>query len=131
MFSGFKQATDTFEQAVVVPDAFHLMRLGLQVVDEVYVAGSNRSAVTAATRATRCSDPVGCCRLTSNTSTKAVNRILERLRVEDIDDELAAAWVVADLLRRMCQALDRGTARRRLVELDEWAIAVAVNEPPS
>jgi transposase len=35
LFSGFKSAADTLEGAVVVADAFHLVRLALQVLDEV------------------------------------------------------------------------------------------------
>ena len=35
LFSGFKSAADTLEHAVVVADVFHLVRLGLQALDEV------------------------------------------------------------------------------------------------
>jgi transposase len=35
LFSGFKSAADTLEDAVVVADVFHLVRLGLTALDEV------------------------------------------------------------------------------------------------
>jgi transposase len=57
-----------------------------------------------------------------------IDKIFQRLRDEDTDDEVAAAWVAVDLLRRMYQAPDRDTAHRRLVELYEWAVAVEVDE---
>jgi transposase len=43
-----------------------------------------------------------------------VARIFDRLRDADTDDEVAAAWVAVDLLRRVYQATDRDTAHRRL-----------------
>ncbi len=35
LFSGFKSAADTLEDAIVVADVFHLVRLGLTALDEV------------------------------------------------------------------------------------------------
>ena len=57
-----------------------------------------------------------------------IDKIFQRLRDEDTDDEVAAAWVAVDLLRRMYQAPERDTAHRRLIELYEWAVAVEVDE---
>ncbi|GGI09838.1 hypothetical protein [Egicoccus halophilus] len=49
-------------------------------------------------------------------------KIFDRLRAEDTDDEVAAAWIAVDLLRRMYQAPDRDTAHRRLVTFYEsWS----------
>ncbi len=57
-----------------------------------------------------------------------IDKIFERLRDADTDDEVAAAWVALDLLRRMYQAPDRDTAHRRLVTFYEWAVTVEVPE---
>ncbi len=55
-------------------------------------------------------------------------KIFDRLRAADSDDEVAAAWIAVDLLRRMYQAHDRDTAHRRLVTFYEWAVEVEVDE---
>jgi transposase len=57
-----------------------------------------------------------------------VAKTFQRLRDADTDDEVAAAWVALDLLRRMYQAPDRDTAHRRLVAFYEWAADVDVDE---
>jgi hypothetical protein len=44
-----------------------------------------------------------------------LTKIFDRLHTADTDDEVAAAWVAVDLLRRMYQAPNRDTAHRRLV----------------
>jgi transposase len=54
--------------------------------------------------------------------------IFDRLRTADTDDEVAAACVAVNLLRRMYQATDRDTAHRRLVTFYEWAVEVEVAE---
>jgi transposase len=60
----------------------------------------------------------------NRTATKA----FQRLQDADTDDEVGAAWVALDLLRRMYQAPDRDTAHRRLVAFYEWAADVDVDE---
>ena len=57
-----------------------------------------------------------------------IDKIFQRLRDEDTEDEVAAAWVAVDLLRRMYQAPDRDTAHRRLVAFYEWVAAVEVDD---
>lgn len=59
---------------------------------------------------------------------EAVTKMLDRLRDADTDDEVAAAWVAVDLLRRVYQAPDRDTAHRRLITFYEWVAAVDVAE---
>jgi transposase len=129
LFSGFKSAADTLEGAVVVADVFHLVRLALQVLDEVRRRrqqqihghrGHKHDPLFRLRRILR----VGQERLDEHT----VERIFERLRQADTDDEVAAAWVAVDLLRRMYAAPDRDTAHRRLVAFYEWAVEVEVDE---
>ncbi|MDQ3612026.1 MAG: hypothetical protein M4D85_10565 [Actinomycetota bacterium] len=55
-------------------------------------------------------------------------KIFDRLRDADTDDEVSAAWVAVDLLRRIYQAPDRDTAHRRLVIFYECAVDVDVAE---
>ena len=59
---------------------------------------------------------------------QTINKIFERLRAADTEDEVAAAWVAVDLLRRVYQAPDRDTAHQRLVASYEWVVAVDVEE---
>ncbi len=129
LFSGFKSAADTLEDAVVVADVFHLVRLGLTALDEVR---RRRQQQIHGHRGHR-DDPlfrlrrvlrVGQERLGEDVITK----IFDRLRDADTDDEVAAAWVAVDLLRRVYQAPDRDTAHRRLVTFYEWAVTVDVAE---
>jgi transposase len=116
LFSGFKSAADTLDGAVVVADVFHLVRLALQVLDEVRRRrqqqihghrGHKHDPLFRLRRVLR----VGQERLDE----AVVATIFERLRQADTDDEVAAAWVAVDLLRRMYAAPDRDTAHRRLV----------------
>jgi transposase len=129
LFSGFKSAADTLQSAVVVADVFHLVRLALQVLDEVRRRrqqqihghrGHKDDPLFRLRRVLR----VGQERLDERT----VERIFERLRAADTDDEVAAAWVAVDLLRRTYAAPDRDTAHRRLVAFYEWAVTVDVAE---
>jgi transposase len=129
LFSGFKSAADTLEGTVVVADVFHLVRLALQVLDEVRRRrqqqihghrGHKHDPLFRLRRVLR----VGQERLDE----AVVATIFEQLRQADTDDEVAAAWVAVDLLRRMYAALDRDTAHRRLVAFYEWAVAVDVAE---
>jgi hypothetical protein len=56
------------------------------------------------------------------------DKISDRLRAADTDDEVVAAWIAVDLLRRMYQAPDRDTCHRRLVTFYEWTVTVEVAE---
>jgi len=127
LFSGFKSAADTLEDAVVVADVFHLVRLGLTALDEVRRRrqqqihghrGHKDDPLFRLRRVLR----VGQERLDEAT----IAKIFNRFRDADTDDEVAAAWVAVDLLRRMYQAPDRDTAHRRLVAFYEWAVTVDV-----
>jgi transposase len=129
LFSGFKTAADGLDGAVVVADVFHLVRLGLAALDDV----RRRRQQQIHGHRGRKDDPlfklrrvlrVGQERLDDPTRAK----VYARLRAADTDDEVAAAWVAVDLLRRMYAAPDRDVAHRRLVELYEWAVAVDVPE---
>jgi transposase len=129
LFSGFKSAADTLEDAIVVADVFHLVRLALTALDEVRRRrqqqihghrGHKHDPLFKLRRVLR----VGQERLEESKR----HQIFDRLRAADTDDEVAAAWVAVDLLRRMYQAPDRDTAHRRLVTFYEWAVAVDVAE---
>ena len=129
LFSGFKSAADTLEDAVVVADVFHLVRLGLQALDEVR---RRRQQQIHGHRGHK-SDPLFKLRRVLRVGQErldpdVVGRIFDRLRAADTDDEVAAAWVAVDLLRRMYQASDRDTAHRRLLAFYEWAVEVEVAE---
>jgi transposase len=129
LFSGFKSAADTLEHAVVVADVFHLIRLALQALDEVRRRrqqqirghrGHKHDPLFRLRRVLRVAQE----RLDEDT----LNRIFQQLADEDTEDEVAAAWVAVDLLRRVYQAPDRDTAHRRLVVFYEWVVAVDVAE---
>jgi transposase len=129
LFSGFKTAADTLEGATVVADVFHLIRLALQVLDEV----RRRRQQQIHGHRGRKDDPlfrlrrvlrVGQERLAPD----VVDKIFGRLRAADGDDEVASAWVAVDLLRRMYQSPDRDTAHRRLVAFYEWAVEIDIEE---
>jgi transposase len=114
---------------VVVADVFHLVRLALQALDEVRRRrqqeihghrGHKSDPLFRLRRVLRVAQE----RLDENT----LNRIFKRLATEDTEDEVAAAWVAVDLLRRVYQTPDRDTAHRRLVEFYQWAVAVEVDE---
>jgi transposase len=129
LFSGFKSAADTLEGAVVVADVFHLVRLGLTALDEVR---RRRQQQIHGHRGHK-TDPLFKLRRVLRVGQErldeaVVTRIFDRLRDADTDDEVAAAWVAVDLLRRMYQAPDRDTAHRRLVAFYEWAAAIEVAE---
>jgi transposase len=129
LFSGFKSAADTLEGAVVVADVFHLVRLALTALDEVR---RRRQQQIHGHRGHK-DDPLFRLRRVLRVAQErldeaVVTRIFDRLRDADTDDEVAAAWVAVDLLRRMYQAPDRDTAHRRLVAFYEWAAAVEVAE---
>jgi len=129
LFSGFKSAADTLEDAVVVADVFHLVRLGLTALDEVR---RRRQQQIHGHRGHK-DDPLFRLRRVLRVGQErlgdtVVQRIFDRLREADTDDEVAAAWVAVDLLRRMYQAPDRDTAHRRLVTFYEWAVTVDVPE---
>jgi transposase len=129
LFSGFKSAADTLEHAIVVADVFHLIRLALQALDEVRRRrqqqihghrGHKHDPLFRLRRVLRVAQE----RLDEAT----ISKVFERLAVEDTEDEVAAAWVAVDLLRRVYQAPDRDTAHRRLVAFYEWVVAVDVEE---
>lgn len=94
LFSGFKSAADSLEDAVVVADVFHLVRLGLHALDEVRRRrqqqihghrGHKDDPLFRLRRVLR----VGQERLDET----VVAKIFDRLREADTDDEVAAAWV--------------------------------------
>jgi transposase len=129
LFSGFKSAADSLEGAVVVADVFHLVRLGLQALDEVR---RRRQQQIHGHRGHK-DDPLFKLRRVLRVGQERLDdevlaKIFDRLRAADTDDEVAAAWIAVDLLRRMYQAPDRDSAHRRLVAFYEWAVEVEVDE---
>ncbi len=61
-FRGYANALrNELPDAVAVLDAFHVVKLGTQLLDECVAACSRRASVGAATRTTRCTRSVGCC----------------------------------------------------------------------
>lgn len=129
LFSGFKSAAATIEGVVVVADVFHVIRLALQALDEVRRRrqqqihghrGHKDDPLFKLRRVLR----VGQERLTVS----KLEEIFERLAAADTDDEVGAAWVAVDLLRRVYRAPDRDTAHRRLVTFYEWVATIEVPE---
>jgi len=111
LFSGFKSAADTIDGATIVADVFHLVRLALQVLDEVRRRrqqqihghhGHREDTLFRLRRVLRVAQE----RLDEATLAK----VFDRLRDADPDDEVGAAWVAVGLLRRVYAAPDRGNA---------------------
>ena len=113
----------------MVADVFRLIRLALQALDEVRRRrqqqihghrGHKHDPLFRLRRVLRVAQ--------DRPDEDKLSKIFERLAAEDTEDEVAAAWVAVDLLRRVHQAPDRDTAHRRLVISYEWAVAVEVEE---
>jgi transposase len=129
LFSGFKSAAASLEHAVVVADVFHLIRLALQALDEVR---RRRQQQIHGHRGHK-DDPLFKLRRVLRVAQERLDadvlaQTFDRLREADTDDEVGAAWVAVDLLRKMYAAPDRDTAHRRLVTFYEWAVNVDVAE---
>jgi transposase len=129
LFSGFKAAADTLEHAVVVADAFHLVRLALQVLDEV----RRRRQQQLYGHRGRKDEPLFKLRRVLRVARErldeeVLDKIFQRLREADTDDEVGSAWIAVDLLRHMYAAPDRDTAHRRLVAFYEWAVDCDIDE---
>jgi transposase len=129
LFSGFKSAADSLEHAIVVADAFHLVRLALQMLDEV----RRRRQQQIHGHRGRKDEPLFKLRRVLRVARERLDeqvlaKIFERLREADTDDEVGSAWIAVDLLRRMYAAPDRDTAHRRLVEFYEWAVDCDIDE---
>jgi len=129
LFSGYKSAADALEDAVIVADVFHLIRLGLQALDEVR---RRRQQQIHGHRGQK-DDPLFKLRRVLRVAQERLDedtlaKIFDRLRQADTDDEVGAAWVAVDLLRRVYQAPDRDTAHRRLIAFYEWVVHVDIDE---
>jgi transposase len=129
LFSGFKSAADTLEDAVVVADAFHLVRLALKMMDEV----RRRRQQQIHGHRGRKDDPLFKLRRVLRVGRERLDedrlaKIFDRLRTADTDDEVGSAWIAVDLLRRMYAAPDRDTAHRRLIAFYEWAVDGEIDE---
>ena len=128
LFSGFKSAADT-TGAIVVADPFHLVRLALQVLDEV----RRRRQQQIHGHRGRKDEPLFRLRRVLRVAQERLDPdtlewIFGVLHDADSDDEVAAAWHAVDLLRRVYAAPDRDTAHRRLVSFYEWAVEVDIRE---
>jgi len=129
LFSGFKSAADTIDGVTVVADVFHLVRLALQALDEVR---RRRQQQIHGHRGHK-HDPLFRLRRVLRVAQERLDeptwqKVFDRLRAADPDDEVAAAWVAVDLLRRVYQADDRDIAHRRLVTFYEWVVEVDIDE---
>jgi transposase len=129
LFSGLKTAAQQIDGVVVVADVFHVVRLALQALDEVR---RRRQQQIHGHRGHR-DDPLFKLRRVlrvgqERLETSKLEQIFARLCAADTDDEVGAAWVAVDLLRRVYRAPDRDTAHRRLVIFYEWAATVEVSE---
>lgn len=129
LFSGFKAAADTIDGVTVVADVFHLVRLALQALDEVR---RRRQQQIHGHRGHK-DDPLFRLRRVLRVAQERLDdatlqKVFDRLRDADSDDEVGSAWVAVDLLRRVYAAPDRDTAHRRLVAFYEWVVAVDVDE---
>jgi transposase len=129
LFSGYKSAADTITGATVVADVFHLIRLGLQALDDV----RRRRQQQIHGHRGRSGDPLFKLRRTLRVAQERLDpaawqKVFDRLRAADPDDEVAAAWHATDLLRRMYSAPDRNTAHRMLVAFYQWVATVDVPE---
>jgi transposase len=129
LFSGFKSAADTLQDAVVVADAFHLVRLALKMMDEV----RRRRQQQIHGHRGRKDDPLFKLRRVLRVGRERLDedrlaKIFDRLREADTDDEVGSAWIAVDLLRRMYAAPDRDTAHRRLIAFYEWAVDGEIDE---
>ena len=129
VLSWFKSAANTLQDATVVADVFHLVRLGLTALDEVR---RRRQQQIHGHRGHK-DDPLFKLRRVLRVGQERLDeqvlaKIFDRLRAADTDDEVAAAWIAVDLLRRMYQAPDRDTAHRRLITFYEWAVTVEIPE---
>ncbi|HEX2028928.1 MAG TPA: hypothetical protein VHF25_13110 [Nitriliruptorales bacterium] len=107
LFSGFKSAADTREGAVVVADVS---------LDPARAPSPGRGPPSTAAADPRPRghkhDPLFGLRRVLRVAQQrldpaTVERIFERLGEADTDDEVGAAWVAVDLLRRVYQAPDR------------------------
>ena len=129
LFSGYKSAADTIPGAVVVADVFHLVRLGLQALDDV----RRRRQQQIHGHRGRGDEPLFKLRRVLKVAQERLDpaawqKVFDRLRAADAEDEVAAAWHAVDLLRRMYAAPDRDTGHRKLVEFYEWVAEVDVPE---
>jgi transposase len=129
LFSGYKTAADALEDTVVVADVFHLVRLALQALDEVQ---RRRQQQIHGHRGHK-DDPLFRLRRVLRVAQERLDehplaKVFDRLRAADTDDEVGAAWVAVNLLRRVYQAPDRHAAHRRLVVFYEWAVHVEMDE---
>ena len=129
LFSPFRTAAEQLAGVTVVADVFHVVRLGVAMLDAVR---RRRQQQTLGHRG-RKHDPlyrirmllrVGIERLAQD----VLDEVFTTLRAADSDDEVGAAWVALDLLRAVYAAPDRDTAHRRLVAFYEWVAMVEVDE---
>ena len=125
----YKSAADTITGAVVVADVFHLVRLGLQALDDV----RRRRQQQIHGHRGRGDQPLFKLRRVLKVAQERLDpaawqKVFDRLRTADAEDEVAAAWHAVDLLRRMYAAPDRDTGHRKLVEFYEWVAEVDVPE---
>jgi transposase len=129
LFSGFKTAAEVLDDAVVVADVFHLVKLALQALDEV----RRRRQQQIHGHRGRKNDPLYKLRRVlrvgrERLDAEALDKVFTRLRDADTDDDIGSAWIAVDLLRKMYAAPDRDTAHRRLVAFYEWVVKVDVPE---
>ena len=128
-FRGYATALRTsLPQAIRVLDAFHVVRLGLDAVDQV------RRRVQQETLGHRghAGDPLFRIRRLlrrgyDHHSHRSWARLLAGLDAGDRDEQVGRAWIAAQELRLLYREPDRDRAERRLLR---WFIDVAEHEIP-
>jgi transposase len=128
-FRGYATALrTTLPHATRVLDAFHVVRLGLDALDQV----RRRVQQDTLNRRGHAGDPLfGIRRLLrrghDHHSEKSWARMLAGLAAGDADEQVGRAWIAAQELRLLYRCPDRGRAERHLLR---WFTDVAEHEIP-
>jgi transposase len=128
-FVGYATALrTTLPQAVRVLDAFHVIRLGFDAVDQV----RRRVQQETTGHRGRRDDPLYRIRRVlrrgfDHHTPRSWDRLLTGLDAGDVDQQIGRAWIAAQELRLLYREPDRDRAERRLLR---WFTTVAEHEIP-
>jgi transposase len=128
-FVGYATALrTTLPQAVRVLDAFHVVKLGFDAVDQVRRRVQHE---TTGHRGRR-DDPLYRIRRVlrrgfEHHTQRSWDRLLAGLDAGDVDEQIGRAWIAAQELRLLYREPDRDRAQRRLLR---WFTTVAEHEVP-
>jgi transposase len=128
-YRGYAAPLRTLPNATVVVDAFHVVRLGFNAVDDV----RRRVQQETTGHRGRNNDPLyrirRVLRRSADTLTaKAWDKLLSALEAGDLDGQIARTWVAAQELRLVYKAADATAAAARLDALLETVKAADVPE---